>query len=640
MYTRLEDPRKQFRMLALKPSPVHDAAVKCHVHNFSRFPNPKFEALSYRWGDPDDKVPIQLFLSSYQGDVDPGDSLYSTWPVTRNLEQALRGLRLPDADRLIWIDALCIDQENSEERSQQVGIMANIYSGCIRCLLWLGPTDTRVHRAMQLIASLQGHGDSGHDRVCRREVRKADLTFSSLSDRDWNDLSSLFVDPEVWDRVWIIQELILSPCFTLICGEGELDWECIDSVLDDNREISAMFDNFNQFQFRLKETIAKASTIRMHRMPVKITGKLFSGSLLSAYFWFLDWKASDPRDKVYAILSIVRSGGTLEVSYDKTMDELSVDFAKACISEGELGLLSHTTSYCINRVSGFAGNPHDAFSEISALPRRVQWPTWIPDLSDPIIGSAKMPGLSIAGTSPYNACGSSEGMEFFQRSKCQIGPSLELMMFGIKVDTVTLVEKISDGSKGQTAKDRWAKDVYDWAPAEAREPWDLQKSYPWSVSENETFVTAYRRTLVTDRCLDKRLSTHQLKEAQWYEEIKATTKLPEELLILAGWTFGKTTAGMFCMLPPQSQAGDVLCVPFGGRVPLLLRPKITTSKQYSLIGEAYLHGAMDGAAMILGAANMHKMLQADSDHDYDHVHRKLHDGMGDQQFYPNLFTIS
>ena len=227
-------------------------------------------------------------------------------------------------------------------------IMAQIYQTCTRVLLWLGPEDAQISRAMKLIPRIQGHGESGHERSCKSMVKTERTIFSAFSDQDWDDLKSLILRPSVWDRVWIIQELILSPEFTLVCGKDTLDWKCIDSVLDDNRDISRQCDLQGPESRMILEIITKVSTIRVHRMPPEITNRLFDKSLLSTFFWFFDWKATDKRDKVYAVLSIATDGKDLDVDYRKTMDELSIDFAKMCLAQGTVRLLSHSTSYCVN----------------------------------------------------------------------------------------------------------------------------------------------------------------------------------------------------------------------------------------------------------------------------------------------------
>ena len=234
---------------------------------------------------------------------------------------------------------------------------------------------------MKLIPKIQGHGESGHDITCKSMVETERTTFSAFSDQDWDDLKSLILHPDVWGRVWIIQELILSPKFTLVCGKDTVDWECIDSVLDDNRDILRQFDLPGPVPRKIQEVTMKVSTIRTYRMPPEISNRVFNMSLLSTFFWFLDWKATDKRDKVYAVLSLATDGKDLDVDYGKTMDELSIDFAKICLAQGNVRLLSHSTSYCADKtqyLKQHLSSPGNSTTETELLvPRRKDWPTWI-----------------------------------------------------------------------------------------------------------------------------------------------------------------------------------------------------------------------------------------------------------------------
>lgn len=379
-------------------------------------------------------------------------------------------------------------------------------------------------------------------------------------------------------------------------------------------------------------------------MSPERTNSLIDKSLLSTFFWFLDWKATDKRDKIYALLSLTTDGKDLDVDYGKTMDQLSISFAKMGLAQGNVRLLSHSTNYFVNKTQYLKQHPSSSGNNTTEtehlVPRGKDWPTWIPDLSDKIITGAKVSGLSIAGMSKYNACGSMKGMEAMQVSDCRITPSLQLLVFGVFVDSVALINPITLMSESETPRNRWIRDVLAWAPSEAKQPNAVSQPYPWSDSENESFLTAYWRTIVTDRHVDKRLNAEDLSRAKWYTEISEDSDIPEEHLELAGWRFGKTVAGMYCMLPPQSKVGDIICVPTGGQVPLILRLRSGDDELYELIGEAYVHGIMDGMAMIRSLANMHKMMQADPNHDFKHMHRKLQDETIGTQFYMKLFIIA
>lgn len=114
---------RQIRLVTILPGRYIDV-VTCELMTAYLDNLPEYECLSYTWGDRTD--PRQIILNGVSFDV------------TRNLEAALRRLRHPIKSRLFWIDMICIDQKNVEERTHQVNLMQIIYSGCRECLVWLG----------------------------------------------------------------------------------------------------------------------------------------------------------------------------------------------------------------------------------------------------------------------------------------------------------------------------------------------------------------------------------------------------------------------------------------------------------------------------------------------------------------------
>ena len=131
-HRRLSSPRS-VRLLTLLPSPSLVAPLKLSLTEKdldSLTPsNNDFEALSYVWGSPVDKVPVSC----------DGQQLL----ITPNCESALRHLRLADQERVLWVDAVCIDQGRNaasvKERNAQVTLMGVIYQKAARTLCWLGP---------------------------------------------------------------------------------------------------------------------------------------------------------------------------------------------------------------------------------------------------------------------------------------------------------------------------------------------------------------------------------------------------------------------------------------------------------------------------------------------------------------------
>jgi len=145
-YSLLPPDGDNIRLLRLLPNEDEAAPLLCELRNYSlRISSPRthlYEALSYVWGNP--KETLSIYVDKYR------------FQVTVNLHAALSRLRDRSFERTIWIDAICIDQSNMDERKQQVQIMAKIYSNAHRVIVWLGErgVETRVAlEAIQLAAN-------------------------------------------------------------------------------------------------------------------------------------------------------------------------------------------------------------------------------------------------------------------------------------------------------------------------------------------------------------------------------------------------------------------------------------------------------------------------------------------------------
>jgi len=123
IYTFLNGPTSQFRLAFILPSPCFTDRIECSFITTPIDEAPPYEALSYCWGDPSDTEPIVLSKSQFS--------------ATKNLASALRHLRLPDKQRLMWIDSICINQADNKERNHQVRQMQRIYRPSRR-LAWRG----------------------------------------------------------------------------------------------------------------------------------------------------------------------------------------------------------------------------------------------------------------------------------------------------------------------------------------------------------------------------------------------------------------------------------------------------------------------------------------------------------------------
>ncbi|KAK6600260.1 ankyrin repeat-containing protein [Botrytis cinerea] len=187
------------RLLRLLPSEDEAAPLHCELRDYSlQRSTPRihlYEALSYVWGDPDITLPISVNKKQFQ--------------VTVNLHAALLRLRDHSFERIMWIDAICIDQNNNEERKQQVQLMARIYSTAHRVIVWLGEETVEIEGALEHIQLIV---DEEHTEIPESWMEKL------KQDR----ILKLLQNP--WfQRIWVLQEAAAARHIIIMCGSTTID---------------------------------------------------------------------------------------------------------------------------------------------------------------------------------------------------------------------------------------------------------------------------------------------------------------------------------------------------------------------------------------------------------------------------------
>lgn len=223
-YNQLQGP-KSFRLLKLKAGLDTDR-ISCTLLTVRDYQDsPPFEALSYCWGDKTDRVAI---------DCNGGDLA-----VTANLHAALQCLRRNDQARLVWVDAICINQVVIAERNQQVSIMRQIYGAATKVNVWLGLAREGVADALRTIefiargicAAVYGTDDCSawlarlRKEPSLRQIAR-DSTFmidTANGDPVWRWVSE-FYGRNWFKRIWVIQEIQASSNVELMCGDRSIDW--------------------------------------------------------------------------------------------------------------------------------------------------------------------------------------------------------------------------------------------------------------------------------------------------------------------------------------------------------------------------------------------------------------------------------
>ena len=219
--------------------------------------------------------------------------------VTVNLHAALRQLRA-EKIKWVWVDFLCINQQDSEERSIQIGRMSTIYKRAEQVVVWLGDDQgIKEDDLASLSAMTTRHALS----VSARQ------TFIELLSRPY------------WTRVWIIQELAAASSIIIFCGHYKLSWEIFSN--DSYTESVAVVDETasNELEIRFQK-ICQFRKDKVNREPIRLVDALYrSQSTLS----------TDPRDKLYALLGLAFDSDRFipEPNYHLSKEETYTDFSLA-----------------------------------------------------------------------------------------------------------------------------------------------------------------------------------------------------------------------------------------------------------------------------------------------------------------------
>lgn len=188
-----------------------------------------YEALSYAWGSPETTEKIMVKLPNGQ---------FQVLPVTENLAAALGYLRYSDESRTLWIDAICINQQDVSERSEQVTKMPSVYRLAARVVVWLGLGSAQSRLALSTLHHL------GQQVEVLRELRMARspdaVQNGSHDEENWyKRVEGLPYDQETWDailsffkrswfsRVWVMQEVSMAVDgqHVIQCGDDTIPWK-------------------------------------------------------------------------------------------------------------------------------------------------------------------------------------------------------------------------------------------------------------------------------------------------------------------------------------------------------------------------------------------------------------------------------
>jgi hypothetical protein len=532
---------------------------------------PEYEALSYTW-------------ATENGDTTLSSTVYcegAAIQVTKNCEDALRRLRHRDGERILWVDAICINQTDDKERGHQVGQMREIYSKATQVLIWLGSASDDVDEISGLPVSgifMEHLGPMAAEvRQLKPGLPLGDPRNGPYSSPLYQELLSQayegaltgkhkplyrgfrnIVSRNWWNRIWVIQEAAVAKSAILICSEHTADYSVFYTLY---RLLATDLRSQATYAWKaFKESRRHLDCVHRAKLPADVNNRL------SIVFRVLDTvrelEASDPRDNIFGILGLSETFRTILPSpdYCKTPTEIFTEVTEALLSSSKF---------------------LDVLNTASRGESALELPSWVSDWS--------RPGISYFPRRLYNAARNSESVyEISSDGK-------ELKVLGKEVD---YIEKISLADLG----------VYKYGsiPLERLQGWQKSCILARSLTKyptKETLKEALWRTLCwnrTDQYPAPEETGDHFKE--WYRILMShkdiESKATEMSRLENSFTPSKspiciTSNGFLASVPYTTEAGDCIVVFAGGQNPFVIR---RTGNYYRLIGPCYVHGIMNGEA--------------------------------------------
>lgn len=548
-----------------------------------------YEALSYCWGDNKVLHPVLC-----------GD--FSVLWVTQNLHDALKAMRLEDKPRVLWADAICINQGNLSEKSFQVQQMADVYQNAERVLVWLGRAadnsetlETLVPQLLKVkeFASVRGlTSESDLKQLSREDLTNFGMiktpSFDPFTDgakpllciyrRDW------------WERIWIIQEFLLAKETIFCCGGWAFPWESLESAHEVASQIGMDDPSF------LHSYIKSPS-----RQLAYVKSDLFDGrsNLMSLMSLTAKGKVTEPKDRVYALLSLAIGGNSILVDYSKSLEEVYEEATRQALTIQphltKLLTLTGITPGMNSTIPSWTMKRHDSFSS----------------------------AMTLTGSLRSDASRGSEYELVFDGNK--------LKLMGFELDTIIVtgipapaIETISASfgfslarlilacAQGAKLCNGLSEEMYD--------------------ATGEPRIDAFWQTIMGESMFST--FDHQRQQFELFKPIlqtmKAAISLPlpyrwlpcqafaicvfcflgipqntwmllgrkkspevAELVRCYGRRISSTTKSLIGLVPREAEPGDRIFLLQGFDTPFVLR-KSGKDSHYLIIGECYVHGHMDG----------------------------------------------
>lgn len=363
--------KDEIRILVLLP-PVSsdDPTICCHLESTRLADHPRYEAISYCWGA--ELFPETLHLPS------------GTLAITENLAAALRRFRWPDRPRRLWADAICINQQDIEEKGTQVALMANIYQNAECVLVWLGEGSPEIHEGVLAIRKLAGWAPTiglQYENVLVQALEfqtqlwsEENAIYVSLSElRASLDFSPLyaFTYQDWFKRLWIVQEYCLATKLEIHNGGDILYGEDLSLAAGLLALVMGLPGSQKDFQIGVFREFLLLALSR-DELRLRDSGRQKDEESFLELVSLSRWRLCKlDQDRVYGMIALNASG--VVVDYGLSVEATYREFALGFLKKGILDILH----YVVNGEPSEQSTPDESCK--SLLRGRRTLPSWAPD---------------------------------------------------------------------------------------------------------------------------------------------------------------------------------------------------------------------------------------------------------------------
>ena len=360
---------RSIRLLQIHP-PQEDGSICCSLKPFELLSpsKPQHHAISYTWGPP-------TYQAAQNGMTNerccPIICNGQVLLITENLLHCL--YHVTDESLYLWIDAICINQDDIAERNSQILMMTEIYATAKMVIVWLGEEDIYTQPAIRLLdvlGSMPLQDLLRMDPLNPLKAEHSEISGLSIDESDWNALSQFF-QRSWFNRIWILQEVVAPNQCIVICGTYLITWNLLNVV--SSYLISTSFCPTRPLREDDKQAAATTSPlpIRMGNSMAAIMmlwhkkrNQHDEGQLQSVLEISRSFQSSDPRDKVYAVLGLCKGvhRGEIIPDYAKTVADVYIEVTEVLLR----------TSKNLNALS---------MVEDRLYRNRDDLPSWVPDYS-------------------------------------------------------------------------------------------------------------------------------------------------------------------------------------------------------------------------------------------------------------------